>query len=337
MNKISIALCTCNGEAYLGDQLRSYLDQDRAPDEVVICDDASSDATTTLLSAFAKNAPFPVRITCNPRRLGITANFAQAITQCGSDYIALSDQDDVWLPHKLARLEQALESRPEAQAAFSDARLVSSELDPLRRTVWQSIGFGDADRHAFRAGNAVAVLVRQPVVTGATLMFRSGLRATALPIPAGWMHDEWLAMLAGAGGGLVAVDDALILYRQHTLNAIGGTRKGLADKLRAARALPRHTYLRGEIDRLQTLLERLGPARITTSARASILAKLAHLERRLRWPSSRLRRWIPVVGEWLDGGYRRSSRNWHSIMFDLFAADEDDQAPSQMARPPNRP
>lgn len=336
MNRISIALCTCNGEAFLDEQLRSYLDQQRVPDEVVICDDASSDSTATLLDAFARNAPFPVRVTRNPERLGITANFAQAIAQSSGDYIALSDQDDVWLPHKLARLEEALESQPQAQAAFSDARLVSSELGPLGRTIWQSVGLGEADLHAFSSGNAVAVLVRQPVVTGATLMFRSALRATALPIPAGWMHDEWLAMLAGAGGGLVAVDEALVLYRQHTANAIGGTRKSLVEKVRAARLLPRHAYLRGEIERLQSVLERLGPATITASARAALLAKLAHLERRLGWPSSRLRRWIPAVGEWLDGGYRRNSRNWHSIMFDLLASDERDPTPPPAARPSQR-
>lgn len=336
MKKISIALCTCNGETFLADQLQSYLDQQRAPDEVIVCDDASSDATVTLLSAFAQSAPFPVRITRNPARLGITANFAQAIAQCNGDYIALSDQDDVWLPCKLARLEKTFENRPDALAAFSDAQLVSRELGSLRRTVWQSIGFGDVDRRAVRSGNAVAVLVRQPVVTGATLMFRSGLRTAALPIPAGWMHDEWLAMLAAAAGGLVALDDALILYRQHTSNAIGGTRKSLVDKLRAARTLPRRPYLRGEFERLQKVLERLGPSSVTEPAHKSLLAKLAHLERRLSWPSSRLRRWMPVVGEWLEGGYRRSSRNWHSIVFDLLATNEHDQAPPPVVRPPRR-
>ncbi|NMG77265.1 glycosyltransferase family 2 protein [Aromatoleum diolicum] len=327
MTTISIALCTCNGERFLPEQLQSFLDQQRQPDELVVCDDASTDRTPSILTTFAENAPFPVRVARNGARLGVAANFAQVISLCSGDYIALSDQDDVWLPQKLAQLERTLEARPEYQGAFSDASLVSDDCAPMGLAMWQSIHFTQADRRQFAAGHATTVLMRQAVVTGATLMIRSRLREVAIPIPAGWMHDEWLALIASTTGGLVPIEDSLVLYRQHADNVIGGRRKGLATKVRAAKDLSRRTYLETEIARFRQLLDRLGAAQVPAPALAPLIAKIAHLERRHSWPTNRFRRWLPVFREWLSGGYHRYSRNWHNLAFDLVAPDERNPEP----------
>ena len=72
MNKISIALCTFNGEAYLPQQLDSFISQERQPDEVIICDDRSSDRTHEIVNNFIKKAPFKVKFIVNDNNLGIT-------------------------------------------------------------------------------------------------------------------------------------------------------------------------------------------------------------------------------------------------------------------------
>ena len=95
---ISIAMATYNGERFLEEQLRTLSEQVRLPDEVVVCDDGSTDCTQEILAQFAKSAPFPVRLVINDRRLGWRENFLKAASICTSDYIAFCDQDDIWFP-----------------------------------------------------------------------------------------------------------------------------------------------------------------------------------------------------------------------------------------------
>ena len=70
MTTVSIALCTYNGERFLDAQLASLVEQSHRPDEVVICDDDSSDATLGIIQTFADTAPFKVRLFRNSQNLG---------------------------------------------------------------------------------------------------------------------------------------------------------------------------------------------------------------------------------------------------------------------------
>src|SRR5882762_9087557 len=99
--KISIAMCTYNGARYLREQLDSIAAQTRPPSELIVCDDNSLDETREIVAGFAASAPFPVRLGVNEQNLGSIRNFERAIKLCEGDLIALSDQDDVWLPEKL--------------------------------------------------------------------------------------------------------------------------------------------------------------------------------------------------------------------------------------------
>src|SRR4051812_21315110 len=132
--RLSIALCTWNGARFLQAQLDSYLAQRRRPDELVVCDDGSSDATMQILTQFAQHSPFPVRISRNPQRLGVVANFEKAIGLCQGDVIVLSDQDDVWNPDKLEQIAAHL-ARSDAAAVFSDVNVVDANLAPLGYTM----------------------------------------------------------------------------------------------------------------------------------------------------------------------------------------------------------
>src|SRR4051794_28588047 len=98
-------MCTYNGSTYLHEQLASIAQQSRLPDELVLCDDASTDATVSILAEFAQRASFPVNILVNEHNVGSTRSFERAISQCSGQGIALADQDDVWHREKLARLE----------------------------------------------------------------------------------------------------------------------------------------------------------------------------------------------------------------------------------------
>ena len=91
---------------FLGEQLRSLADQERLPDELVVCDDGSTDETIDMLRQFADESPFETRLEIHPKNLGASGNFARAVSLCRGEAIALCDQDDVWLPNKLQRIER---------------------------------------------------------------------------------------------------------------------------------------------------------------------------------------------------------------------------------------
>jgi glycosyltransferase involved in cell wall biosynthesis len=225
-NRLSIALATYNGERYLGEQLESILHQTRLPEELVIFDDASTDATPAIVQEFAKAAPFPVRFQINAERLGSTRNFEAAIRACSGDIIFLCDQDDVWYPEKIARMEERFIHDLEAGAVFTDADVVDQDLRPFGPRLWDTVRFKQKDRARFAAHDALSVLLKRPVVTGATMAFRSRYRDLILPMPEIWIHDAWISLLIGAVSHLVALPIPLIAYRQHSANQIGIPRRG---------------------------------------------------------------------------------------------------------------
>lgn len=101
-DKISVALCTYNGEKFIREQLRSIVGQTILPWQIVVCDDQSTDRTMDIVREFADDYP-SIRwmIIRNEVRLGVRRNFEKAIALAEGDYIAPSDQDDIWERNKL--------------------------------------------------------------------------------------------------------------------------------------------------------------------------------------------------------------------------------------------
>src|ERR1035437_5785271 len=130
---ISVAMCTFNGQKFLGQQLASIASQTRPPTEVIIRDDCSTDSTVEIINSFAATAPFPVKLTINEKNLGslpkgITRNFELATQQCCGQLIAPCDQDDIWFPSKLSLMAEILENDDNLGLVFSDAQLVNEEI-----------------------------------------------------------------------------------------------------------------------------------------------------------------------------------------------------------------
>jgi len=320
--RISVAMCTFDGARFLEPQLESFVAQSRLPDELVVCDDRSSDDTLVILEAFAGRAPFPVRIEVNPVRLGSTRNFEKAIGLCTGDLIATSDQDDVWLPEKLALCEAAFARDPTLGLVFTDAEIVDESLRPLGYTLWESIHFRRPAQRRVARGDAFAVLLRQWVVTGATAMFRADLRPVLLPIPACWVHDGWIAFLVGAMAPLGMVERPTVMYRQHPGQQIGGTRFDWRRLYLTARFMG-PAYFRLDHERFRLAVERLrafanrDPDPVTL---ALLDRKLAHQARRLAISESqsRARRILWALDEFLHGRYARYSPAFSHVLKDMF-------------------
>jgi glycosyltransferase involved in cell wall biosynthesis len=229
---ISVALCTYNGEKYLREQLASIAQQTRLPDQLVICDDGSSDATAEIIEEFARTVSFPVRCARNPQNLGSTKNFEKAISLCTGDLIALCDQDDIWLPEKLALQAEMMERDPALGGLFSDAELIDATSALLGKRLWQNIEFTPARQQQFREGHETEVFLRKMAVTGATMMIRANLRSLFTPIPAIWVHDSWIAWMLAIYSKLELMQEPTIQYRLHASQQIG------VESLLSTRTLP---------------------------------------------------------------------------------------------------
>lgn len=201
--RISIVLASRNGEDYLPAQLESYVAQLRLPDELVVCDDRSNDATWSILAEFIQRAPFPVRLIENERTLGASENFAQALTLATGDVIFLSDQDDVWLPRKLARMVEEFADE-EVFVACCDQALADADLNLVGQTTLQRIRMGGNSREMWAVGCCTAV--------------RATLRPAILPVPTGIPHDTWINMIASSLCVKRTVPEVLQYHRRHGTN-----------------------------------------------------------------------------------------------------------------------
>jgi glycosyltransferase involved in cell wall biosynthesis len=315
---LSVAICSHNGERFLPEQLDSIRRQTRPPDEVIIRDDASSDGTDAVIRRFARDVPFPVRVEVNPTTVGSTENFARAIAACSGDVIVLTDQDDVWLPDKLRLSEVALQANPAAGFAFSDAEVVDEWLNPLGYTLWEAIRFGRGEQDCFSRGGAFDALLRRYRVTGATMAFRAAYRDLILPIPAGWVHDAWIALLIAAVAPCAVIPEPLIRYRQHSGQQHGGRRRGLYAQYRAARQLTRGRC-EAVAARYAEAYQRLqGVPGVSAECLRLLEEKVRHARRRAEMRTPGAWRLPRVVREVCRGNYGRYSLGWKAIAQDLF-------------------
>ncbi len=318
--KISIALCTYNGAAYLLQQLESILAQTRMPDELVVCDDLSSDNTTAIAKNFAVKASFPVRLYSNPENIGSTKNFEKAIRLCSGDIIVLSDQDDVWHPEKLKRIEAVFLDSPRIGAVVTDAEMVDEYLNPLGYSLWESLKFSRFQQKRVSKGKAFEVLLKHNFATGTTMAFRAEFKNFVLPIPVNWVHDGWIGLPIAAIADLAIIPEPLNKYRQHTNQQIGAMKKGFLKQLSDAEQKDSRFYLT-VFEQYKSAYDRLSEISNVISLKKDIrkvAAKMNHMYRRANMPEGKLHRFLVVLNEVMNLRYHRYSNGWKSIMRDLF-------------------
>ena len=316
--RFSIAMTTFNGERYLREQLASISDQTRLPDEVVVCDDGSSDCTMEMVREFAAASPFPVRVMENAVRLGVTRNLEKSIGLCDGELIALCDQDDIWHTDKLEKLEQVFVAKPDVGLVFTDAELIDEASQPIGNGLWRAVGFDRKKQRMIAEGRAVELLLAHCVVTGSTVAFRSKYRETILPLNAeGFLfHDGWWTLIIAALAGITCIEEPLMKYRQH-LDQQKGTRD-MRTNLWRTRKTDRAYYL-AQASQFEEMFNRLICNGHSPSDRVlgPIRSKIAHLQVRAAMPPQRLRRLPFIVRESVNRHYAQFSRGLASAAKDF--------------------
>jgi len=231
ISTVSVALATYNGDAFLQEQLDSLASQVLLPMELVVSDDGSNDQTIDIVSNFSKTSPFPVKLVQNRERLGYGLNFLNAASICKGTHVAFCDQDDVWLPHKISRLNATFQKGSFDMVAHS-ARVVDRHLN------WLGANFPDIrvdtpqteveiNADFFWPGFSLTI----------SQSFLSEVKTASFSVleKHNFAHDELICDLV-RNRSCFLIAEPLALYRQHGNNLIGfhGAMLARADLLKKA-------------------------------------------------------------------------------------------------------
>ncbi|MDD2719901.1 MAG: glycosyltransferase family 2 protein [Gallionella sp.] len=225
--RISIAMGTYNGARFIREQLDSFARQTWQPFELVVCDDGSTDDTLAIVAEFAKTVDFPVHIHCNEQNLGFSNNFMKCASLCKGDWIAFSDQDDVWFPEKFEKVVKRIGQSKSANLVLvcHSADLVDENLQSMGQ---RTPNFTRDETKGIAAHSGFLC------IAGFTITFRADLLAEVdsslrpgdyyAPGQRWQSHDKWIAMLANALGEVAYISESLAQYRRHT-SAVTDTHK----------------------------------------------------------------------------------------------------------------
>lgn len=232
---IAVLLATYNGGKYIREQLESLFQQSCDQFHLYVRDDGSSDDTLKIVEEFRQKYSDKVTILEDSQKhRGAAKSFMYLLENVDSEYYMFCDQDDIWLSEKVektfARMKEVETAALSGTAAknvpvlvATDLKVVDEQLSPIKESFNEDLKIDVFRKHP------ELICVRH-VVTGCTMMFNHAAKLAALPMsPRATMHDEWVALCVHFKGGVISIlDDATILYRQHTSNTLGAeqARKG---------------------------------------------------------------------------------------------------------------
>ena len=209
--KVSVAIATYNGERFLREQLDSLYSQTRVPDEIVVCDDRSTDGTKDILEEYHQKYGLTYYI--NDTNLGVNKNFEKAIRLCSGDYVAICDQDDVWMPHKiqtcLVKLQEIEGTQPacvssQGLGVNKDMKIISK---PAKKT----------DTCGLKAN-----ILGSHNAQGCTMMLNRKLVGLLSDFPSKeLMYDGYIGLITPCVGIKYNISEPLMCYRHHESNVVG--------------------------------------------------------------------------------------------------------------------
>jgi glycosyltransferase involved in cell wall biosynthesis len=260
---IEILLATYNGDRYLRKQLDSIVSQTDSDWRLIFRDDCSSDNTPAIIADYAARDPERILQLDNGRQnLGARGNFAALLEASTAEYIMLADQDDVWLPHKIAvtrqkmkEMEQRYGSDTPLMVFTNQAVVDESDSRVLSDSVWRY------QRLNPRMVSRLNRLLLHNIVTGSTMMLNRPLCSLALPVPvAAYMHDWWITLVAATFGRIDYLVEPTMRYRQHVSNVVG------AEQWSLPREICRYLSPSRRLERIDTRERLLSKYRAQASA-----------------------------------------------------------------------
>ena len=202
-------MATYNGDKYLRRQIDSILSQTAIPDEVIICDDRSTDSTVNILNEYFENYEF-VKIFKNETRLGPIKNFEKCLKISTGDLILFSDQDDVW---DKTKIEKMVSFDDKADLLYSDATIIDEDDDVIHES---EIADFQQTKPVF--GDNYLYFIESNCVSGHNIMISRRLANSIKSFPDKTMYDQFLSFVASLQSGVSYIDQKLCRHRIHKNN-----------------------------------------------------------------------------------------------------------------------
>ena len=230
--KISVAFIVYNGSNYMEQQLDSILNQTIKVDEIIVCEDNSTDNTKAILQRYSEQNIGLFKIHHNNTNLGSNKNAEKAIQLCTGDIVFLSDHDDYWLPNKVETTLTYFKNNPTIKGVFSNGYLMNanSEVD-TENFLWDSMSFPfkgikneQQNVHEEQYKLKQYIHTNENCATGAAMAFKRDLPFLDKPFPSikFLIHDRWISMNLSNDNALGYMEDKLIQYRLHPKQETGG-------------------------------------------------------------------------------------------------------------------
>jgi glycosyltransferase involved in cell wall biosynthesis len=214
VKNISVVIATFNGSKYIIKQLNSILNQTILPDEIIVCDDNSTDDTVFLLTPYLSDGK--IKLMVNEKRLGVVENFKKAAKAAKyGNWLAFADQDDIWVPQKLSKLGAAMElldDKTTPALVYSDLTVIDKNDALISSSFWE--------RQKIKPEKInLATILYGNVVTGCTMIINYSMaKEFFLMNDQNYFHDEWMGLIAYSFGVAKILNEPLVLYRQHENN-----------------------------------------------------------------------------------------------------------------------
>ena len=206
---VSIAMASYNGERFIKEQLDSILNQSYQNIELVIVDDCSKDNTVEIIKNYQSKFS-NIKLFQNEMNSGVTKTFEKAIQESAGDFIAISDQDDIWELNKIEILMNEIENY---DAVYSNSLLVDAKGNSLNKSFTTIMNM-----KTYHSGTPFLLSNSVP---GHTILMKRDFVEKILPFPKDMLFDLWIGFCAAGNNGIKFVDKTLVKYRQHESNTIG--------------------------------------------------------------------------------------------------------------------
>lgn len=206
--RVCVVICTYNGSNHIAMQILSILNQTYKNLEILVCDDCSTDNTMEIVKLLASENTL-IRYHQNSKNRGFNKNFEQALRLANSEFIAISDQDDIWNPLKI---EELMDNIGDNWLIFSNSSYIDeNNILTGDKLLDSSFKLKHISYKNFLMGN---------FVTGHTVLINRDFLNFCLPFPPIGFYDWWMGFVAAYHQRITYLDRVLTYYRLHAQSVI---------------------------------------------------------------------------------------------------------------------
>ncbi len=239
---ISVFVPSFNHAPFVERCLRSIFAQTRAPAELLVIDDGSSDDSPNIIESALKDCPFHCELIVRPNR-GLSATLNEGLDKTSGEFFAYLGSDDVWLPRLLEKRAAMLEADPNAVLACGHAYLIDDADRIIDRT---------RDWVEFTGGTMLDFLLRGQIFASSSVVYRRSALAKHRWNEDSILEDYELYLKLSADGPFAFDREELSAWRQHGTNVSGDFPRMMTEWIAAQdREIERLGMERSELDRIQ--------------------------------------------------------------------------------------